>query len=113
MSNSSWANVGYLVASDINKEPDFLKELERLAVAHGIGIIEINKKQMADSRVVFPAKARVELDWNTIDLLVEHNVDFKEFIDDIRKILITKDSNIGKWNDIEDYESLMNNHENT
>jgi len=39
MSNSSWANFGYLVAAEIEGDKT-LKALRMLADAHGIGVIE-------------------------------------------------------------------------
>lgn len=39
VSNSSWSNEGYLVASEISNDDDLLSELERLSMSFGIGII--------------------------------------------------------------------------
>lgn len=39
VSNSSWANEGYLVAAEINQDEDFLTEMKRLSNAFGIGLI--------------------------------------------------------------------------
>ena len=40
VSNSSWANYGYLVAAEIDKKAD--KELRILCSLHGIGLIKLN-----------------------------------------------------------------------
>ncbi|MCX8000925.1 MAG: hypothetical protein N3A69_18625, partial [Leptospiraceae bacterium] len=37
VSNSSWANEGYLVAATIDTDEDFMNELKRLSTAFGIG----------------------------------------------------------------------------
>jgi len=42
VSNSSWANYGYLVVGDLDTNTTFLSNLERLNNAYGIGIIKLN-----------------------------------------------------------------------
>ena len=74
VSNSSWANEGYLVAYEIKDDDEIKNELTRLNSSFGIGVIELKSKE-----VKFKAKAR-ELDIDTLDMLVRKNKDFKEFI---------------------------------
>lgn len=81
-SNSSWANEGYLVANEIEKEQEFIEELERLNSAFGIGIIELDFDNPLNSQVVYPARTKENLDWNTMDKLMI-NKDFKNFVDSI------------------------------
>lgn len=76
VSNSSWANKGYLVAFDINE--DLREELARLNHSFGIGFILL-KANPYESQVWFDAVDR-QLDFSTIDKLCEINADFKEFI---------------------------------
>ncbi len=87
VSNSSWANEGYLVALNINKESDFLQEPHRLADAFGIGIIELDAENVAESKILIRAKENKELDWNTLNRLAEKNGDFGVFLKDIVKDL--------------------------
>ena len=76
VSNSSWANYGYLVAFDIG---DNLKEeMERLSQSFGIGVIELNANPFK-SEILYPAKYK-DLDFITIDKLCEINLEFKKFI---------------------------------
>jgi hypothetical protein len=76
VSNSSWANYGYLVALEIN---DNLKnEMERLNQSFGIGIIEL-KSNPYESRILFQAKFK-ELDFKTIDKLCKVNDNYEKFI---------------------------------
>lgn len=75
VSNSSWANKGYLVAFDINE--DLREELARLNHSFGIGFILL-KANPYESQVWFDAVDR-QLDFSTIDKLCEINADFKEF----------------------------------
>ena len=57
VSNSSWANLGYLVASEISGV-DTLKELRMLSSLHGIGMIHLNAENPAESQLMIPAKER-------------------------------------------------------
>ena len=65
VSNSSWANQGYLVAFYISDS--LSDELSRLSKAFGIGVIEL-KSNPFESQVLFPASFK-ELDFQTIDKL--------------------------------------------
>ena len=84
VSNSSWANEGYLVAADIKKDDDLLSELERLSTSFGIGIIHLDLQDIDSSIVLFPARQKEKLDWDTMNKLVEQNKDFAKFIQDIK-----------------------------
>ena len=76
VSNSSWANYGYLVAFEISN--NLKEEMERLNQSFGIGIIEL-KANPYESEILFPAMNK-ELDFKTIDKLCEINKDFEKFI---------------------------------
>jgi uncharacterized protein len=84
VSNSSWAHEGYLVATDITEDDDLLAELERLSASFGIGIIYLRLSDFNASTVLFPAKIRKMLDWETINKLCEQNKDFLKFIQDVK-----------------------------
>jgi hypothetical protein len=81
LSNSSWANYGYLVAFEINDDLD--EEMARLNNAFGIGIILM---QANESKVLYPAKEK-ELDYNTIEKLNNLNPDFCSFITKLSKVM--------------------------
>ena len=87
VSNSSWANYGYLVAFEISDS--LSEEMERLNQSFGIGIIELNANPY-QSRVLFPAKYRV-LDIKTIDKLCKLNQEFEKFIEQTEKLLTAPD----------------------
>ena len=89
VSNSSWANYGYLVAFEI--ESSLFEEMERLNQSFGIGIIEL-KANPFESKIIFPSKYR-ELDFKTIDKLSNLNNDFKKFISYIEEIITSKGKN--------------------
>ena len=42
VSNSSWANEGYLAAAEISQDEDFLSELRRLSTSFSIGVIQLS-----------------------------------------------------------------------
>lgn len=84
VSNSSWAHEGYLVTADILQDDDFLAEIERLASSFGIGIIHLDAADIDSSRILFPARSRESLDWETINKLCEQNSDFDKFLQDVK-----------------------------
>ena len=81
LSNSSWANYGYLVAYEINEDLD--EEMARLNNAFGIGIILM---QANDAKILYPAKEKA-LDYKTIEKLNNLNPDFCEFIKKLSKVM--------------------------
>jgi len=77
VSNSSWANEGYLVVfRDFDNE--ILAELRRLNASFGIGIIKL-EAEISRSKILVLAKEK-PLDTQTLDMLVGKNEDFKDFI---------------------------------
>lgn len=79
VSNSSWANEGYLVASTIAKS--CYEELRVLSSLHGIGVILLNPNQIEESKTIFPAKHKFDVDWQSANRIVNVNAHFKEYID--------------------------------
>ncbi len=84
VSNSSWSHEGYLVAAEITQDDDLISELERLSESFGIGIIHFRLADFNSSSVLFPAKSRQVLDWETVNKLCEQNKDFGKFIQDVK-----------------------------
>lgn len=80
VSNSSWANEGYLVTLKMSEDDDFIEELRRLNNAFGIGVIQLNAEHYDQSEIVFQAKSNDNIDWDTVERLGEENDDFKDFI---------------------------------
>lgn len=83
LSNSNWANFGYLVAFEIND--DLMEEMERLNRAFGIGIIRLSPYE-TDTKILFPARKN-EVDYFTIDKLCRINPDFKRFMERTARVL--------------------------
>jgi uncharacterized protein len=84
VSNSSWAHEGYLVAAEVLQDDEFLSELDRLASSFGIGIIHLDLADIDDSRILFQARPRELLDWETINKLCSQNPDFEKFLQDVK-----------------------------
>ncbi len=87
VSNSSWANYGYLVAFEFSDS--LLEEMERLNIAFGIGIIQLNSNPY-ESKILFQAKYR-ELDFKTIDKLCKINDEFEKFIEQTEKLMTAEE----------------------
>ena len=96
VSNSSWANFGYLVASEI-EGADTLKELRMLSSLHGIGFIRLDAENPSESQIMIPAKERTEIDWDTANRLTEENRDFLSYVTLIRQFYQTGDMKRSDW----------------
>lgn len=86
VSNSSFANEGYLVVfEEIDKE--ILEEIKRLNQSFGIGLIQLELDKI---EVILPSNER-ELDFTTIDMLIGKNPHFRAFIENVNKDFKTND----------------------
>lgn len=101
VSNSSWANEGYLVAVDIDDSNELLEELLRLNNAFGIGIIKLNLENIEQSEIIVAAKAKETIDWDTVEKLADTNPDFMEFI-----IRVTNSNKINRIHK-EDFDDII------
>ncbi|GAA7115965.1 HrgA protein [Helicobacter pylori] len=83
VSNSTWANEGYLVVFEEIKDK-VLGELRRLNQSFGIGVIKL-ESEISNSKILLPAKER-EIDIPTLNMLIEQSPgDFKPFMEKINK----------------------------
>ncbi|WP_120883957.1 HTH domain-containing protein [Helicobacter pylori] len=83
VSNSTWANEGYLVVFEEIKDK-VLGELRRLNQSFGIGVIKL-ESEISNSKILLPAKER-EIDIPTLNMLVEQSPkDFEPFMANINK----------------------------
>ena len=83
LSNSSWANYGYLVAFEISDSVQ--EEMERLNRAFGIGLILLSPYP-DDTKILFQARKN-DLDYYTIDKLCNINKDFRTFVERTTRVL--------------------------
>lgn len=96
VSNSSWSNIGYLVASEIEGS-DTINELRMLAGLHGIGVIRLESENISESQIMIPARERQEIDWSNVSRLVDENTDFMRFIKLVRQFYQTGDPRAADW----------------
>lgn len=87
VSNSSWANYGYLVAFEFSDS--LTEEMERLSQSFGIGIIELNANPYK-SKILFQPRYR-ELDFKTIDKLCKISRDFEKFIQQVDNLMTAEE----------------------
>lgn len=90
VSNSSWANFGYLVTGEI-EGGDTLKELRILYAMHGIGIIKLDAENPPESQILIPARERASIEWPLCNRLANENKDFRAYIKKVRHFLQTGD----------------------
>jgi len=105
VSNSSWANESYLVAAEVSKEEEFRNELARLSTSFGIRVIKLNLEDPHSSEIIFPAKYREALDWETINKLTM-NADFKEFISNVKIDITSRKIHKKEYDQVQDIETL-------
>ncbi|MEI2757782.1 MAG: hypothetical protein V9F46_15170 [Chitinophagaceae bacterium] len=87
VSNSSWANYGYLVAFEFSD--NLSEEMERLNQSFGIGVIELNANPYK-SKILFQPTYR-KLDFKTIDKLCKINKEFEKFIEQTEKLMTAEE----------------------
>jgi len=82
VSNSSWANQGFLVASELDSR--IFDELQMLSSLHGIGFILLNITNPSESQILLQARDKETVDWASANRLVDQNPDFMEFFQSIK-----------------------------
>lgn len=105
VSNSSWANEGYLVVFDIDEE--VIDELKRLNASFGIGVIQLDIEELKP-KVILPSSQR-ELDIETLNMLVKDSPDFRDFIEDINRHIKAKAGKLG--NIADSFDKVFNREE--
>ena len=84
VSNSSWANEGYLVAAKISEDNDFFEEFKRLNSSFGIGLIKISMEDPSDNDIIFPSRYNINIDIESVNVLSKINKGFKDFLIDVK-----------------------------
>ncbi|KKN66811.1 hypothetical protein LCGC14_0468030, partial [marine sediment metagenome] len=95
VSNSSWANFGYLVAAELGDNAK--KELRMLASLHGIGFILLDTDTPSESQIMIPAREKTDLDWDSINRLAQANKDFTVYIEDLKDFCLTGKAKVSDW----------------
>jgi hypothetical protein len=105
VSNSSWANEGYLVATNIANSID--QELRMLSALHGIGVILLNPENPSESEIFLPAIAKLEIDWQSVNRIVVENEDFKDFVELVSTYYQTGRIRGIDWNRVHNSSSIL------
>ena len=95
VSNSSWANLGYLVAGQLDESA--IDELRMLYSLHGIGFILLDVNNPSDSEIIIPARKKSDLDWNSMNRIAEANKDFKRYLEEIKNFCLTGKAKETDW----------------
>ncbi len=80
VSNSSWANLGYLVAGEIAGDGT-LDELRVLGGLHGIGPIRLDRDDPSECEILVPARGRSDVDWASLARLASESTDMRAFVE--------------------------------
>ena len=105
VSNSSWANEGYLVALRYSEDSSLIDEMRRLNNSFGIGFIRLNAENIEQSEILFSSKYHKNVDWDTINRLVEENLDFAGFLNSANDdILVGRVDNTNEYDEIKEDE---------
>jgi hypothetical protein len=106
VSNSSWAHEGYLCAAEISENDDFLSEIKRLSNSFGIGLIHLDTTDPDSSRIIYPAKSKDTLDWESMNKLCI-NTDFQEFLKRIKNDLTINEIHKAQYDKVLSTEELI------
>lgn len=98
VSNSAWANYGYLVAAEISGA-DTMSELRMLHGLHGIGVIHLDPENPSESQIVIPSRERKDVDRATCSRISKENPDFRAYLKLVRQFYQTGDPRKEGWDE--------------
>ncbi len=107
VSNSSWANEGYLVAGTIDTDEDFMSEMKRLSIAFGIGVIHLDVNDPDSTKILLPARVKEVVDWDTVNKLCGINREFREFLRRIRIDMTSREVRKELYDQVIEKDELM------
>lgn len=107
VSNSTWANEGYIVAEEISTDDNFQNDLERLHSEFGIGIIKLDIENPENSNIILPSRYKPKLNWDTINRLCTVNPDIRSFLESIKNCFNGKHVNTDIFDRFFDTEELV------
>jgi len=107
VSNSSWANEGYLVTSEIDRSDEFMSEIRRLSNSFGIGLILLDTNNPDDSEILLDARQKDILDIEMMNKISQINSNFKEFLMRIKIDLNSKEIRKEKFDKILEVDELI------
>jgi hypothetical protein len=107
VSNSSWANEGFLAAATISTDDEFRNELERLSTSFGIGVIRIDVEDPDSTEVYLPAKPKDQVDWETVNKLATLNPEFRDFLKRVKNDIASKEIRSEGYDKVIEKEELI------
>ena len=107
VSNSSWANEGYLVTAELDDDKELMEEIKRLSNSFGIGLIKLNVSNPDSTEIIYPAKQKDTIDIETMNKISQINPDFENFLKRIKIDLNSKEIRKEKYDKIYDVEELL------
>lgn len=108
VSNSSWANEGYLVTASLDEnDTELMNEIKRLVGAFGIGIIKLDILNPKNSTILFSGKRKEVLDGETMNKLYSINPDYRDFIQVVTNSLKINHLVNQYWDNISMYDTLI------
>jgi len=107
VSNSSWANEGFLVAAEVEEDDEFINELTRLSTAFGIGVIKLNTEDPDSSETLLPARTKDRVDWDTVNKMANLNGDFKRFLKRIKIDTTSQEAHKDKYDPVLEKDVLV------
>jgi hypothetical protein len=108
VSNSSWANEGYLAAAEIDTDDEFRTELKRLSSSFGIGVIQLDIEDPDSAQTILPARSRETVDWETVNKLAGLNQDFRDFLKRIKTDISSREVRRELYDRVLSKEELLN-----
>lgn len=96
-----------MVAADIDSNEDFRSELKRLSTSFGIGIIRIDISDPDSTEILFPARSKDSVDWETVNKLAVVNPDFCEFLKRVKTDLASREIRKEMYDPVLDREELI------
>ncbi len=94
------------MVAQIDATDDFLDELKRLFTSFGKGVIKLDRTDPDSSELLFPARSKDALDWDTINKLTI-NPNFEAFLKRITNDITSKEIRKERYNKVLDKEELV------
>ncbi len=84
-----------------------MNELKRLSTAFGIGVIRLDTDDPDSTEILFPARVKEVVDWDTVNKLASINRDFREFLRRIRIDMTSREVRKELYDPVMDKDELM------
>jgi len=107
VSNSSWANEGYLVAVEIDKDEDFQNRTRTSFNLVWHRVIQLDIEDPDSSSIILASRSKDTVDWETVNKLAGINPDFREFLQRIKTDISSREVRKEKYDRVPDKDELL------